>query len=263
MAPSVPVTTDESLVEAVRDIILDLDITPKTVLAEPIQPGDRQVMVPDDHLDRFNPGQLFTVYTDFGDETAPISQTWDKTNPVLLDFQFTDTPEGFMDPYLAGTVVGTNLFQFVPNNIDGMLWGEDPLIYIVILDESLSLLTGHQVVPIFTVHIELRRALVEPQPAGLTPGLLNTNLFTRKQQRRCREDMESISNAITNNPSLQTAAGDQCIDINDVTNPTKARFTKTWQKIIIDPQTQHFAGLADFTVMGFQRVFYSKSVMHP
>jgi hypothetical protein len=256
-------TTDISLTEAVRDLILDLEredgspMTPQTTVsaAHDVQAGDTTATVDDPA--QFGPGMLFSCYDDSGEEDVPISQEWDGTNPVQLDFNLVDYP-GFRFPHPAGTRVGTNLFTEVPNDIDAMLTGFAPLVYIVNLDQKDILVSGHQIEPVFSMHIEYRRALVETADPG-SSGTLDTNLWGMRSQRLCRQDFEDIAHEIRTNTTLTTAKGEHCIALGDPQNPQAPRFQKQWTKIVVGPTIQHFAAMGDFSVRGFREVFFGEA----
>lgn len=257
-------STDLSITQAVVDTILGIELdanvplTPRSNLSTAVAPGDLGATV--DDASPFAPGELFSFYDYEGEEPLPIAEDWDGSNQVTFAWNNLDY-QGFKYPHIQGRLVGTNLLDFVPNEIDDMVLTEWPLIFVVVQGDKDPLVAQRQTAPIFACHIEYRRILVVPQPAGQRePSRLNTNLWARRAQAQARLEMRAIKRSVLDNPKLVNALGENCQDLGDPTNVSADRFSIQWQKFVTPDNVAHFQAAGDFSVRGFNETFVTPNI---
>lgn len=234
--------TDE-VVEAVRDYILTLGLVPATTLAQPSVVGATSITVTDPTpLASGWSERALVVWEDGSEEEIPVDTI--VGNVVHLDTTGMGYT-GLQHSHAAGAAVTVNLYRDDPGWYDPMLAKGYPVIFVMALDEQSRYVATKQYRATVTVHVEYRLLLWRPAGSQIDPAV-----YTLRQQRRARADLDSISDLLLQNPHLVTEnprAGPHAEGIGDPQSGATV-LSKGWQRMDVEDTTPQFMAAMNITI---------------
>lgn len=232
-------STDLAITRAVCGLILPLGIVPTTTLTADAQVGDTSVTLADNTP--LSQGWLLQFDDTQGEEPVPVGLPTSTTATPL------QSPLAYS--HASGTTVYANLFDFAPPQTGQMLSSGHPVVFVYVQRQTDQYTQMRVQGPTYRVLIRYERAVSQP---GGAPSL-NPNVWSRRQQQQGRTDLETIADALRQNPRLAVKGSVYAEDLGRLKSPGPT-IEKVWDIIVRDADSHIFVADLTVTVRGLREV---------
>jgi hypothetical protein len=244
------VTGDTDLKHALAHIVYEQGIIPSTELTVPLAVGQQSITVAD--TSDFHEDETL-VWPDLwlgrlADEPLRIKSA--DGGQITCDFQGTGY-QGFQYAQPVGTWVTKNIQPTGFEAMSKMLVNGDPAVFVIVAQETTVLAAMRMNQAVYDVQIAYWLNLLNPsRRTGLDP-----NVWSNRQQERAAADVDTIVNALRNEPRVLTSDGQMHAQSLGMPSTTGDRIRKNWRRPPREGEVQRWGCLIETTVQGKQAPF--------